>query len=99
MDQVKKTTINPIINRDNKCLQYAVTVALNHEKIKKQPKMMRIIKPFINKYNWEEINFLSEKLKKITLQLLLTFCMLKKEKYILPMFQNIAQIVKNKLFF
>ena len=99
MDQIKKTTINPIINKDNKCLQYAVTVALNHEKIKKQPKMMRKIKPFINKYNWEEINFLSEKLKKITLQLLLTFCMLKKEKYILPMFQNIAQIVKNKLFF
>ena len=67
MDQIKKTTINPIINKDNKCLQYAVTVALNHEKIKKQPQMMRKIKPFINKYNWKEISFPSEKLKKMAL--------------------------------
>ena len=29
--------------------------------------MMRKIKPFINKYNWKEISFPSEKLKKMAL--------------------------------
>ena len=28
-------TTNPINKKDNKCFQYAVTVALNHEEIKK----------------------------------------------------------------
>ena len=58
----------------------------------------------MNKYNWEGINFPSEKmigknLRKIMQQLLFMICMLKKEKYILLMFENITQIVKNKLFF
>ena len=35
-------------NEDDKCFQYAATVALNHEEIKRISKM----KPFINKYNW-----------------------------------------------
>ena len=30
----KKATINPQNNKDDKCFQYALTVALNHEKIK-----------------------------------------------------------------
>ena len=29
--------INPINNKDNKCFHYAVTVALNHEEVKKDP--------------------------------------------------------------
>ena len=33
----KKATINPGNNKDNKCFQYAVTVALNHKEIKKDP--------------------------------------------------------------
>ena len=33
----KKVTINPINKKDNKCFQYAVTVALNYEEIKKDP--------------------------------------------------------------
>ena len=33
----KKTAINSINEKDKKCFQYAVTVALNHEKIKKDP--------------------------------------------------------------
>ena len=32
----KKATINPINKKDNKCFQYAVTVALNHEEIVKK---------------------------------------------------------------
>ena len=31
----KKATINPINKKDNKCFQYAITVALNHEDIRK----------------------------------------------------------------
>ena len=50
----KKKTINPVNKKGNKCFQYAVTVTLVYEEIKK-------IKPFINKYNWEGINFPSEK--------------------------------------
>ena len=33
----KKATINPINKKDNKCFQYAVKIALNHEEIKKDP--------------------------------------------------------------
>ena len=37
----KKAAINPIIKKDNKCLQYAVTVALNHEKLGKHAERIR----------------------------------------------------------
>ena len=72
--------------------------------MKKDPQRVTKIKPFINKYKWEGISFSSEKddckkLRKIMLQLFLMFCMLKKKKHILFLFQNITQIVKNKLFF
>ena len=32
----KKATINLINKKDNKCFQYAVTIALNHEETEKQ---------------------------------------------------------------
>ena len=50
------TTINPK-NNDDKCFQYALTVALNHEQIKKDPQRVSKIKSFIDQYNWKEINF------------------------------------------
>ena len=50
----KKATINPK-NRDNKCFQYAATVALNYGEIKRIPERISNIKPFINKYNWDKI--------------------------------------------
>ena len=46
----KKSTINPK-NNDYKCFQYAVTVALNHDKINKDPQGVSKIKPFIDQYN------------------------------------------------
>ena len=61
MDKKNNTTINPVNKKDNKCFQYAVTVALNHEEIGKHSERITKIKPFINKYNWEETNFSSEK--------------------------------------
>ena len=33
----KKATINPTKKKDNKCFQYPVTVALNHEETRKDP--------------------------------------------------------------
>ena len=52
----KKSTINPE-NNDDKCFQYAVTLALNLDKIKKDSQRVSKIKPFIEKYNWEDIDF------------------------------------------
>ena len=57
----KKATINPINKKDHECLQYTVTVALNHEEIKKGPQRITKVKLFINKYNWEGTHFPSEK--------------------------------------
>ena len=42
------------VKRDNEYFQYAVTVALNYEEVENDPQRIRKIKPFINKYNWEE---------------------------------------------
>ena len=52
----KKATINPK-NNDDKCFQYALTVALNYEQIEKDSQRISKIKPFIEKYNWKEIEF------------------------------------------
>ena len=57
----KKATISSINKKDNNCFQYAVTVALNYEEIRKHSERTTKIKPFINKYKWEGINFPSEK--------------------------------------
>ena len=57
----KKVAIYSIDQKGNKCFQYAVTVALNHEELKKYPRRITKNKPFINKYNWKEINFPSKK--------------------------------------
>ena len=63
MDKKQNSNNKSCQKKDNKCFQYAVTVALNHEEIKKDPQRITKIKPFINnnKYNWEGINFPSEK--------------------------------------
>ena len=49
----KKATIK-IKNEDDRCFQYAVTVALNYKEIELHPEKVSIIKPFINKYNLKE---------------------------------------------
>ena len=56
----KKILINPK-NHDDKCFQYAVAVALNHQQIKSHPERISSIKPFVDQYNWKEINFPSNK--------------------------------------
>ena len=52
----KKSTINPI-NNNYKYFQYAVTLALNLDKIRKNPQRISKIKPFIDQYNWKDIDF------------------------------------------
>ena len=99
----KKAPITSINKKDNKCFQYAVTVALSHEEIGKHTERIIKIKPFINKYKWEGINFLSEKgdwkqFHKTNVTIAFMFCMLK-NIYILFMLQKIIQIVKGKLLF
>ena len=54
----KKSSINPQNNDDN-CFQYALTVALYHQKIVNNPQRISQIKPFIDQYNWKEIDFTS----------------------------------------
>ena len=54
----KKTTINTENNDDN-CFQYALTVALNHQNIGKNPQIITKIKSFIDRYNWKETDFAS----------------------------------------
>ena len=63
----KKATINSINKKENKCFQYTIKIALNHEEIKGHPERITKIKnllwqkPFMDKYYWEEINYQSEK--------------------------------------
>ena len=52
----KKSTIN-IKNNDDKCFQYAATLTLNLDKIKRDPQRISKIKPFIDQYNWKDTDF------------------------------------------
>ena len=52
----KKSIINPK-NNDHNCFQYAVTLALNHDKIDRNPQRISKIRPFIDPHNWKDIDF------------------------------------------
>ena len=56
----KKCTINQK-NTNNKCFQYATTLALNFNNIDKHHQRISKTKPFINNYNWNDINFSTAK--------------------------------------
>ena len=56
----KKATIN-LKNNDYKCFQYALIAALSLKQIKSHPERISNLQPFINQYNWEEINFPAQK--------------------------------------
>ena len=51
LDWIKNKKSNNKSYQDKKCLQYAVTVTLHYEEIKKEPQRITKIKPLINKYN------------------------------------------------
>ena len=71
--KIKKTTINPQNKKDDKCFQYDLTVALNHEKIKHDRQKTSKIKPFIDQYNWNEF----------------CMCLIILKKYVMRISQNI----------
>ena len=52
----KKSTINPK-NNDYKCFQYAVTLALNLDRINSHPERISKTKPFIEQYKGNDIDF------------------------------------------
>ena len=52
----KKSTITPK-NNGHKCFQYAVTLALNLDNINNHPEKISKIRPFIDQYNWKDIDF------------------------------------------
>ena len=75
----KRATINPK-NKDNKCCQYSITVALNHQNIESNPEIISNIEPFIDQYNLEGIEFSAcikdwKKFEKKIKKLLLIFCL------------------------
>ena len=91
----KKTATNPK-NEDYKLFQYASTVALNREEIKRHLQRISKIKPFINKYNWNGIKYPSKvhdwktfEKNNPSIALLILF-ILKKKKYTLLIFQNMT---------
>ena len=53
----KKATLNPKNKKDDKCFQYAITAALNYQQIDNHPEDIYDIKPFIDQYDWSEIEF------------------------------------------
>ena len=53
----KKATINPQNKKDDRCFQYALTVALNYRKIKKDSQRISKTEPFNYQYNWKEVDF------------------------------------------
>ena len=67
----KKSTINPK-NNDYKFFQYAITLALNLDKINNHPERISKIKHFVEEYNWKDIDFPSTSKD---IKLCLIFCM------------------------
>ena len=76
MAKNKKTTINPK-NKDDKCFQYALTVALNYVQIKKIFKEYQILNHLLINTTGKRYIFhhIEKKLSQKINQLLLTFCM------------------------
>ena len=53
----KGVTINSKNTKDNNFFQYAIIASLHHNNIDHHPERISNLKPFINNYNWEDIDF------------------------------------------
>ena len=53
----KKATINPKNLKDNICFAYAIVATLHHEEIGKNPHRLSNFTPYIDNYNWKDIQF------------------------------------------
>ena len=74
----KKATINHK-NNDDKCFQNSIGATLSLKQIESHLQRIPNTKPFINQYNWERINFLSDKNDKIIAIKILHVCYNNKE--------------------
>ena len=57
-DRIKneKCTINPQ-NKCNKCFQYSIVISTHCKEIKNNPERISKSRPYMNSFNWENINF------------------------------------------
>ena len=53
----KKAIINPKNENDEECFKWAVTAALNYEKIKNHPERISKLEKYSEKYNWNGLEF------------------------------------------
>ena len=53
----KGVTINPKNTKNNKCFQYAIIAALNHQNVDHHAERISKLIPFIDNYDWTEIEF------------------------------------------
>ena len=53
----RKVTINPQNTNDNNCFQYSIIAGLNYQNINHNLGRISKLKPFINNYNWDNIDF------------------------------------------
>ena len=53
---LKRSVLNAN-NKDNKCFQYSIILSLHHKQIGRNYCRISNIEPFIDKFNWENINF------------------------------------------
>ena len=53
----KESTINPQNTEDDSWFQYSIVAALNHQKISNHSEKTSNLKPFINNYNWNDLEF------------------------------------------
>ena len=96
----KKAAINAINKKDNKCFQQAVIAPSNFKEIKRDLQKITKIKLFMNEYNWEKINYLSEKDDwKIKTTIAFNVLYAKREKNLSCLFSKTTKIVKDKLSF
>ena len=53
----KKSTINPQNTEDKNCFQYSIVAMLNYQTIPNNPERISNLKPFIDNYNWNDLEF------------------------------------------
>ena len=53
----KGATIDPKNTEDNECFKYAIIAALHHQEIRRIPQRTSKFKPFIDNYNWKDMEF------------------------------------------
>ena len=53
----KRVTINSWNTKNRRCFQYALTTVLNYQSIDHHPERISKLRPFINNYNWKDIEF------------------------------------------